>query len=151
MQYTNLKEFLNAHKANKEMNEEITHTSMPGGKHYTAGSYNIMDDDLKLFRKLYRESIKNKILPHLVERHSQYSPIVIDIDFKFKNGNDKKTHMYTHGDILNILKLYYKQIYNIFNVSDVKKTRAYIFQRNTYYLSEKIKNKNKNENEMKNK
>lgn len=70
-----MEEFLKKHKTGK--GDEYTHTSMSGG------SYNIPDEEMITFLKLYSREVQNKEF-HLTERHmKKYGPIVIDLDFKF--------------------------------------------------------------------
>ena len=57
---------------------EFTHTSMIGGK------WNILEDDMEKFFKLYSKAVTNTEL-YMTEKHvADFGPIVIDFDFKFE-------------------------------------------------------------------
>lgn len=68
------------------------------------GSYNIPDDMTSKFMKLYEDAIVAGFQPHITERHKDYGPIVIDIDFV--QEKEKSKRYYTDVTIRNIIKLY---------------------------------------------
>ena len=80
------------------------------------GSYDIPDDMYGKFQKLYENAIIAGYKPHITEKHKQYGPIVIDLDFV--QSKEHSTRKYTPITIVNIIKLYnqvlkkYLKVYN---------------------------------------
>lgn len=127
-----LNQFLTDHLLKKQEGKslDITHTSMGSPK----GSFHIPKDKLKEFYKLYKKELKKGTPLYIVERHTKYGPIVIDIDLKFNADNIKnRQHNDTH--ILKILQLYYSEIANVFNIKNDNHVQAYVFQRDEPYVS----------------
>lgn len=73
---SNLIKFLWQFRVNK--GERCTHTSMSGGL------WDIPDDTLKIFYELYAIDVKKRELCMTEKHNPEYGPIVIDLDFKFK-------------------------------------------------------------------
>lgn len=75
-----LEYFLTTHRAAK-VGPEITHTKVPGGK------YHIPDEDLEEFYQKYGAVIEASpqpdLLPRLTEKPRYYSPVRIDLDFRY--------------------------------------------------------------------
>lgn len=115
---------------------EITHTSM--GKPF--GSFCIEDKDLSLFHKLVTEVLKEgKIFPHLVERHSEVAPMIIDFDFRFDLKMTKR--QYTEEHVQKIVEAYMGEIRKMFNMSseeEEEKLVAFVFQRDAPYVWKKV-------------
>ena len=131
--YNNLNHFLNMHKIDQnDKNIVCTHTSM--GKY--ASSYYIKDEDLDIFHKLYNKALLKSDYPlHLIERHSKYGPIVIDIDFKFDNIEER---VYTIDTIKSIINLYINYIGECFIIDDEEKLTSFVFERSEPYKSKQI-------------
>ena len=123
IKYNNLIDFLKNHKIDQSNKGIVcTHTSM--GKY--ASSYSISDEELDEFHNLYNKEISKGLYPlHLIERHSSYGPIVIDIDFKFDNIEER---VYTIETIKNIVNLYITFISECFIIDDEDKLRSFIFE-----------------------
>lgn len=123
------KNFLN--KRRVKNNLKVTHTKMsrPYGKFCIEG-----DDETKLFAYI-QKLIKYNIKYCLIEKHLEYSPIVIDLDFKYFS-KELKRH-YTSEHVRNIVELYTSKIKEYFNVED-DKIIAYVFERDSPYQSKKI-------------
>lgn len=119
-------DFLNKHQVKK--GEKFTHNSM--GK--PLGSFYIPSSEEDEFFKLYLDAINNNIQLHLLERHNEYSPILIDFDFKYDFSIMERQHNINH--IKKIIKLYIEEINNIFNISNKKeKLIAFVFERENPY------------------
>ena len=79
-------------------NKSITHTIMYNPR----GSYNIPETVYGIFRKLYANAILEGYSLHIVERHKNVGPIIIDLDFKYH----KSKRQYTLTTIRNIVRVY---------------------------------------------
>ena len=113
-----------------------THTSM--GK--PLGSYYISDEELDTFHELYdkyNENVTNDTLA-LIERHKEYSPMVIDIDEKYSNEITERQHTKEHCK--KIVSLYVDEIVKIFKIkkSD-ERLVAFVFEKPGIYESRGIK------------
>jgi P4 family phage/plasmid primase-like protien len=106
-----LHEFLSQRKSTHEQSSDFTHTSIDAPK----GSYYIDERDMELFFKLYDKAVfVDKIPVHLTERVSDmpYTPIKIDMDFRYSTTDDIKTpeRIYKIDDIIRICQLYMEVI-----------------------------------------
>ena len=83
------------------------------------GSYTIYEKDKQEFYELYNKHVftQNK-KAYLTERHSNVSPILIDLDFRF--SFDIKDRQYDDNLIINFLKLYVSELINLVNVDQSK-------------------------------
>lgn len=79
------------------------------------GSYNIPEDLYSKFIKLYEDAIVAGYTPHITEKHKEYGPIVIDLDFV--QDKEHKKRCYTGKTITNILTLYNRVIRKYLNVN----------------------------------
>jgi len=104
-----LSELLNYLKEHETKEEIITHTSFgpPWGR------YNITDDDYSTFIELY-SNVYTKVELYIIERPKVVGPLVIDLDFKYKNRKDR---IYTVDDIKYIVTKVNKIIKNYFSVT----------------------------------
>lgn len=115
---------------------KVTHTSM--GKPF--GSFCIPDKELHLFHKLVTAVLKEgKVYPHLVERHSEVAPMIIDFDFRFDSSMKKR--QYTEEHVQKIVDAYMSEIRKMFKMSpeeEEEKLVAFVFQRDGPYAWKKI-------------
>ena len=109
-------------KKKSGLNMPLTHTSMGELK----GSYNIPDDKDTIFIQLYTDAILAGYRPSLVERHKEFGPILIDLDFT-QEKKDKK-RFYTETTILNIVKIYNSIIKKYLKV-DSKTISAFVMEK----------------------
>lgn len=110
----NLYNFLNIYRLN-EKSIKPTHTSMGS----FLGSFNIPDNKMDEFYKLYKKVIKANQIPNLLEVHLDYGPIIIDLDFKYTlKSSTILTRIYTYEDIKIVLELYNKTICNFLSIND---------------------------------
>ena len=104
---------------------EYTHVSIGHPK----GCYLIEDKDLTEFYNLYHKAIfdRNKDV-YLVERHSDTSPLLIDIDFRFDENVKERT--YTMDNFVIPLIYKYKEVIcRYINITDSKQLFAYVFEK----------------------
>jgi P4 family phage/plasmid primase-like protien len=100
--------------------KEYTHTSMAGIK----GVYKIEEDQYQKFKSLYVNALMSGASLHITERHREFGPIVIDLDFV----HSENKRQYTHKTIANIVRLYNYVIRKYLDVSDSKMT-AYVLEK----------------------
>ena len=129
--YIDINDFLHKHKVSK--GSKHTHTSM--GKPF--GVFNIEDEDLDIFYKLYQDAIyKNNVL-HIIEKHTEVSPILIDFDFKF--NIDIKDRQYTIKHLKQIINLYMEEIESNFSFNNKSEELiAFVFERKKPYQTKTI-------------
>lgn len=68
------------------------------------GAFNIPEDVYHNFIKLYESAVIAGYQPHITERHKEFGPIVIDIDFVQQKEHNKR--YYTEATIRNIIRIY---------------------------------------------
>lgn len=71
------------------------------------GSYFIPDDKYTEFLKKYEDAIVAGYHPHIMEKHKDYGPIVIDFDF-LQETNKKILYNNNHYKYNQNIQLYYK-------------------------------------------
>lgn len=98
VEYNSLYTFLNAHTV-KHKDDILTHTAMNGGK------FSIPYEKRKFFHNLLAKAcFKDKQSISLVERHGEYSPILVDLDIEYKTDtSDKHERIYNTDTIKNFL------------------------------------------------
>lgn len=129
--YETLIEYLDNRKC--ENGSKCTHTSM--GK--PLGAYSIPNSELNIFYDLYNKHYKEGIIPlHIIERHSEYSPIVIDIDFKFEENIEER--QYDEDIIKDIINLYNEAISECFIIDNENQLTSFVFERTKPYKSKQI-------------
>ncbi len=117
-----------------EKGAEMSHTSMGKPK----GSFMIKKNEMGKFFELYDKALQKGDDLCLIERHIEYGPMVIDLDFEYLPDVDERQHDEEH--IRGVVKLYMEEIVNMFNLeADDSKLTAYVFQKPAPYR-EKEKN-----------
>merc|ERR1711935_493391 len=110
-----LDHFLKNHR--RKPNEDYTHTSLPNLPESFAGSYAINKNEYPKFLDLYYESIfKNSNNAYLTEKHLNFAPILIDLDFRFPPT--KKNRQYTNTFIESFLNIYLNLVNEIIKVEN---------------------------------
>ena len=111
---TTLESFLSQYVIKRGSTDQIeaSHTSMgpPFGKYY------IPDEKLSKFHNIYHHHVfDNKLDCHLVERHQNIGPIIIDLDFKYKIDPDNNTpqRLYTTEIVEKFLILYFQEMVKV--------------------------------------
>jgi P4 family phage/plasmid primase-like protien len=108
-----LSSFLNKHKRNDK--PEFTHTIIPNHPIHYGGSYTIPDDKYNLFLdKYHKEVFEFKKEAYLTEKHKDFSPVLIDLDFRF--CMDKSSRQYSNEFIRQYLKCYMEEVRKILDV-----------------------------------
>jgi P4 family phage/plasmid primase-like protien len=117
-----------------EKGAEMSHTSMSKPK----GSFMIKKNEMAKFFELYDKALQKGDDLCLIERHIDYGPMVIDLDFEYLPDVDERQHDEEH--IRGVVKLYQEEVVNMFNLEpDDSKLTAYVFQKPAPYR-EKEKN-----------
>ena len=110
-----LDHFLKNHR--RKPNEDYTHTALPNLPESFAGSYTINKNDYPKFLNLYHESIfKNGNNAYLTEKHLNFAPILIDLDFRFPLN--KKNRQYTNTFIESFLNIYLNLVNEIITIEN---------------------------------
>lgn len=120
--YDFMKQYRQETKAKSGKNLPWTHAMLfePYGK------YNIPENIYRDFIKLYENVIVAGYYPYITEKHKEFGPIVIDLDFVTeKNDNGR---YYTRNTIYNIVQLYNQVINKYLDVVD-KNFDAYICEK----------------------
>lgn len=118
--------FLEEHLVEK--GKTYTHTSM--GK--PLGSYFIKNSELPLFYELLCKALFNNIDLSLTEKHEDFGPMLIDLDFRFEV--DILTRMHNETHIKKFVNLYIQEICEVFNIEkDDPKLVAFVFERDGPY------------------
>ena len=121
-----------------------THTRMFHQEPLYAGSFYIPPEDRDLFLKLYYDFVfvKNNS-EYLTERHSdpntpyEYSPIVIDIDFRYDYSVMERLH--DEDTISNLIMMYLDKIYDIFDIQEGDSFPIYVLEKDAPFRDEKHK------------
>ena len=98
-------------------------------------SYYIPNELSDKFFEYYAKAIKKGTKLSLIERHTQYGPIVIDIDLKFDVSNKKR--QYTTDHIEAIISAYLSEIDAAFDIDKEYKKDAFVFERTTPYIEKR--------------
>lgn len=117
-----LNSFLNEHKIETDSNKKITHTCCgpPWGK------FNISENDLPEFYKLYNSAFNDGSELHITEVRKNTSPLVIDLDFKQDLSNNNR--YYTDDNIKKVISINNMRIQKFFNVPE-SKLKAFVFEK----------------------
>lgn len=121
-----LQQFLDMRRVEK--GAEMSHTSMGNPK----GSFMIKKNEMNKFFELYDQSYYNGDDLHIIERHIDYGPIVIDLDFEYLPDINERQHDEDH--IMGIVKLYMDEITNMFQMEkDDNRLIAFVFEKPAPY------------------
>ena len=103
----------------RKPDKEHTHTAIPNYPESYGGSYTIPDSKYKHFLKLYYNSVfRDDNTAYLTERHLEYSPILIDLDFRFPI--ETKSRKYDDSFIIKFMNIYISEIKKILNLTQTK-------------------------------
>ena len=125
--------FLNANRITKDDKDKgvrPTHTCLHPG-----GSYVIHDDIQDDFMEYYINALKEGNSLYLIERHRPVGPILIDIDFKINDEDEKKDDnkkYYNRLTILDFVRAYTELLFKYLNVRDDQKY-VLVFERTKSY------------------
>ena len=110
-------------KFDAKVNDPLSHTSLSDGKYFIPDDEKILSE----FFEKYNIALQNNEKLHLVERHAEYGPIVIDLDFKFKKEKIKR--LITDEHIKYVVKQYNKVIKKLLNITNDIQLESFIFQK----------------------
>lgn len=108
--YAFMNKFKNESKKKSGLNLPYTHTMT----YEPYGSYNIPENMYSKFLKVYEDAIVAGYQPHIVEKHKDFGPIVIDFDFIQSKEHSKR--YYTEKTVTKIILTYNKVIRKFLNV-----------------------------------
>lgn len=114
----------------KKGDKNFTHTAIgEPPDHGYPGTFYIPNSELDIFHKLYHKHVfVNNRKCYLTEKHEDYSPILIDLDFRFTS--DVKERQYTQNTIIDFLKMYVDQLKSFLNINDDKITTFIMEKKN---------------------
>ena len=110
-------------------NDQLSHTSLSDGKYFVPNDNKI----LTTFYSKYIDALHNNEKLHLVERHLDYGPIIIDLDFKFKKEKIKRQITFEH--IKHVVEQYNKIIKKVLNITEDFRFESFIFQKPKPYAN----------------
>lgn len=114
-------------KADKK--QPFTHTRIGDNElNIYGGKYYIPENELLTFYKLYHEHVFiNKNPEYLTEKQLENSPILIDIDMRYREEVTSKQHTKEH--IIDMFMLYMNKILKICNINDGDEFPIYIMEK----------------------
>ena len=116
-----LKRYLSSIPASS--NESVSNASLPP----STGRWSIPLSTYDSFLKKYAECVDSGEKMHMTELHSEYAPIIIDIDFKFSIDTGLE-RCYTHDFLVEFITVYNEIIESYFQLDDIMLT-SYIFEK----------------------
>ena len=123
--------FLNNYRVKK--GEPHTHTSMGT----PLGSFYIPDSSIEEFYILYKKHVEEGNPAHIIEKHKEYSSILVDIDFKFKE--DVTERQYNKQHIEDLVEIYHDVIKDVLMLpNQTTDLTAFVFQKSKPYLANKV-------------
>jgi P4 family phage/plasmid primase-like protien len=116
-----------------EKGQTYTHTSM--GKPH--GAYYIKDSEIDIFYQLYEKAIFDNKDLHITEKHDEFGPMLVDLDFKYELETFERKHGEIH--IKKIVELYINEICSLFNIEkNDKRLHCFVFEREQIYKTKGI-------------
>ncbi len=119
-----------------EDKSQVTHTAFPGGGILKGGKWKIVGDDYINFINMYSDIVFGEVksnegkrydINNIVERHSTYSPIVIDIDVKYSSNSNVRG--YNVKDIQYVVMNYMKVIEKYIKVEKESERFAFVLEK----------------------
>lgn len=142
LHFKTLPEFLDSVKIIDKNDKNITHTCM-GDKNLNIfnGKYKIKDSYYDYFIELYNKWIFTwNESHHLTEKHHpEYSPILIDLDFRYKEKENKLIRKYNTDDIILFITEYINTLGEYIDIKDENKI-CFIMEKPTPILDKKTNN-----------
>lgn len=132
--------FLKEHTCPKDGAKYHTHTRIGCEElGIYGGSWLIPDCDYETFmKKYYEEIITNGKEGNYTEKQLDEGAILIDYDFRYKMGVNKRQH--THDHIIDIVMCYDDQIREVYNIPDDTTYEVYVLEKpNVNVLDDKTK------------
>ena len=130
LQASRLQSFLNEHRAEKDKPYNFTGYARP-----QLGRYYIPEDKLGDFYSLYTGLIqRHEVMPYLTEKPGQFSPIVIDLDFKFPLS-EESIRKYDETFKETVVGAYFEGLERYLELDD-ESAQCYLFERSAPYKTE---------------
>ena len=135
-QYSDLSDFLIKHSSNNNKHDSsgnkkaITHTRIASAElKIYGGAYNILPDELPLFRSLYYDHVfVKKRKEYLTEKQLDFAgPILVDFDFRYDLQVTSRQH--THDHIADMIELYLEKLKNLLVFEDNKRFPIFIMEK----------------------
>jgi P4 family phage/plasmid primase-like protien len=118
---SDFKSYLNQFRVNKEHGGGscITHTSFGSFEEgHIKGSFHIPQDQLSEFYRKYSIARSRNVPVHFTERHREYSPFLIDLDFKYTRSEKSDERIYNEALVKIVIGLYHKYIKEFLDVNE---------------------------------
>jgi len=130
--YRHLSDFLIKHI--KKSGSEFTHTAIGDPKKKIGGgSYTINTDEYEHFLEIYHKHVfEKKKDAFLTERHTDFSPILIDLDLRYELKN--KDRQYTDDTIKTFLKKYISYAHKYLNITPKANCEAFVMEKTKTYI-----------------
>lgn len=104
---TTLRDFLNSRRVSDD-SWNLT------GMGCDAGKYRVVPEDYHAFMKLFHDHVYRQRKPsHLLERHGKYTPLLIDLDFRY--SVDTQDRIYDKQHIQQFLSSYAASLFHFFH------------------------------------
>lgn len=132
MTSVDLKTFLNAHKKEKDSDEQITNTRIGDKKGIYGGSYSISDLDYASFLNKYRVEIveQSGAFEYLTEKQlASDGPILVDLDFRF--DYDIKTRKYSKDHIDDLVGAYIDELSKMLQFDETSFYQIFVLEKPT--------------------
>ncbi len=122
--------FLNQFKVKKGEVFNYTLTAKP------FGAFFIPQNRLEEFNELYTAVVETGDVPCLTEKPGKYSPILIDLDFKYELSANEPTRKHTVAQIDEVVKIYYDFLDRYIELNE-RNSQCFIFERPSPYQTDK--------------
>ena len=133
--------FLQKHKTDDA--EKTTHTRIPSEReNIWAGKYNIPQEKLEEFYKLYHNQVFNmNANEYLTEKQNSdgTSPILVDFDLHY--ASDVKSRLYSYEHVESIIDLYHDKIDQMVEIPKSQPWEVFVFEKQNINRKHKHKDK----------
>ena len=103
----------------------VTHTVYEGELPY--GSYNLSNEDIITLYKMINDSLKKGNKISMTERFNEISPLMIDLDFKYKE--EYTDRQYTEEFIKETYEFICDKIISLFSLDDINQLQMWIMEK----------------------
>jgi hypothetical protein len=103
--YQYIIDFLESHRIKD--NNGVTHISMGAANNLLTGKFNIQDEEMEQFFRLYNKVFQTNDF-FIGELPIEQGPVIIDIDFNYELNINSAPRIYEYDDILKFITLYNK-------------------------------------------
>jgi P4 family phage/plasmid primase-like protien len=118
----------------RKPDKEHTHTAIPNYPESYGGSYTIPDNKYNQFLNLYYNSVfRDDNTAYLTEKHVAFSPILIDLDFRFPI--DTKSRKYDDKFITDFMDIYIDELKKILDLTKTN-IEAFVLEKKKIKINE---------------